>query len=357
MIILGLETSCDETAAALVNDQGDILAHQVLSQFAFHQPFGGVVPEIAARSHIDHLDQIIKNILKESNIKPAQIDAVAATAGPGLIGGLLVGLTMAKSLALVWDKPLIAVNHLEAHALTARLTHKISFPYLLLLISGGHCQLLFVKGIGNYWCLGTTLDDALGEAFDKVAKLLNLDYPGGPALEKAARKARIRQSFNKFDLPQPMVGKDNCNFSFSGLKTAVRHLITSLIETQGLLSSEDQENIAASFEEAAFNSIIDRLKKAKAYLDKKEISFSTLVAAGGVAANQTLGQRLNDLGQEFGCSVIIPPPSLCTDNAAMVAWAGVERFKMGLSDSLDFAARPRWPLDPNYLGSRTKNSS
>lgn len=341
MIVLGIETSCDETAAAIVTDEGGprILANLVHSQLEAHQAFGGVVPEIAARAHLDVLDTIVERALEASGLGFPDLDGVAVAGGPGLIGGVMVGTTMAKAFALVCDIPFIAVNHLEGHALTARLTHGVEFPYLLLLVSGGHCQLLVVRGVGKYVRLGTTIDDAAGEAFDKVAKLLGLGYPGGPAIERAARGGDP----TRFDLPRPMKGRPGCDFSFSGLKTAVRHVVERL----GTLSEQDVADLAAATQAAIADSLLDRTRNAI-----RQFTGKTLVVAGGVAANETLRRRLEELAAAHGLAFVAPPPSLCTDNAAMIAWAGLERLRLGLTDSLDFAPRPRWPLDPDARPAR-----
>ena len=337
MIVLGIETSCDETAAAILSDDR-ILANIVLSQLAEHAPYGGVVPEIAARAHLDNVDNIVAQALAEADLSFAALDGVAATAGPGLIGGLMVGLMTGKAIAAVHDKPFVAVNHLEAHALTARLTDNVAFPYLLLLVSGGHCQLLSVGGLGQYQRLGTTIDDAAGEAFDKTAKLLDLGYPGGPALEIAARHGDPKH----FDLPRPLKGRPGCDFSFSGLKTAVRYAVEKL---PGPLSEQDTADIAASFQQAACDVLCDRTGHAFAMHGANYPGPATLVVAGGVAANNAVRQALGQLAQRHGATLVVPPPGLCTDNAAMVAWVGVERLRHGLTSGLDAAARPRWPLD------------
>ncbi|MGB0670077.1 MAG: tRNA (adenosine(37)-N6)-threonylcarbamoyltransferase complex transferase subunit TsaD [Rhodospirillales bacterium] len=343
-LILGIETSCDETAAAVVDGSKPaaerVLGHVVLSQTDAHRVFGGVVPEVAARAHLEATDGVIRETLAEAGVTLADLDAVAATAGPGLIGGVMVGLTSAKSLALVAGKPLIAVNHLEAHALTVRLTQDVPFPYLLLLVSGGHCQLLIVEGVGQYRRLGTTLDDALGEAFDKSAKILGLGYPGGPAVERLAQEGDDR----RFDLPRPMLGKPGCDFSFSGLKTAVRQAAEAL--PPGPFQRQDLADLCASFQRAAGETLADRTKRAVARFREVWPQGGHLVVAGGVAANKALNQRLAVLAAEQGLRLAAPPLSLCTDNGAMIAWAGVERFRLGLTDSLDFRPRPRWPLDP-----------
>ena len=336
MIFLGIETSCDETAAAIVNENR-ILSNLVYSQLEEHRPFGGVVPEIAARSHIEHLDSLIKRALDATELTFSDLDGIAATAGPGLIGGLMIGLTMAKSVALVHDLPLIAVNHLEAHALTPRLTSDLNFPYLLLLVSGGHCQFLIVTGVGCYRRLGTTIDDAPGEAFDKVARMVGLEYPGGPAIEKAATHGKG----DRYLLPRPLKGRAGCDFSFSGLKTAV----SRLVET-GKVLDEDIPDLCASFQEAVADILTDRLHHATLTFTAAH-GKGPLVLAGGVAANRVLRARLAAKALELGFSFVAPPTSLCTDNAAMVAWVGVERFRLGMVDDLSAAPRARWPLDPN----------
>jgi N6-L-threonylcarbamoyladenine synthase len=296
-----------------------------------------VVPEIAARSHLDHLDKVIVRAFDQAEVPLADIDGVAAATGPGLVGGLIVGATMAKGLAWGINKPFIAVNHLEAHALTARLTDDVDFPYLLLLVSGGHCQLLVCAGIGRYTRLGTTLDDAAGEAFDKTAKLIGLGYPGGPAIEQAAAEGDA----SRFDLPRPLKGRPGCDFSFSGLKTAVRHICAN----RGDPDPAFQADLAASVELAICDALADRTVNAIAWFCCHFPEGKTLVAAGGVAANTRLRQRLAGLAQNAGLRFVAPPPSLCTDNGVMVAWAGLERLRIGLSDGLDAPLRPRWPLD------------
>ena len=338
MLALGIETSCDETAAAIVRDDGKILADQILSQLDEHRPYGGVVPEIAARAHLDHLDKLIMAAMKEAGIGFSQLGLVAATGGPGLIGGLMVGVTTAKAIAAAQRKPFVAVNHLEGHALTARLTDQVEFPYLLLLVSGGHCQLLIAEGVGAYEQLGTTIDDAIGEAFDKTAKMAGLGYPGGPAVEKAARSGDP----TRFRLPRPLKGRAGCDFSFSGLKTAVRHTIHDL--PAGDLADQDVADLCASFQAAVGDVLLDRCANAlRAYAARHEAA-PTLVVAGGVAANTFLRTRLADLCAAEGVKLVTPPPRLCTDNAVMIAWAGLERLRRGLTDGLDFAPRPRWPL-------------
>lgn len=342
MIVLGIETSCDETAAALVTADRQVLSNVVLSQLDDHRPYGGVVPEIAARAHLTYLDGIIEQALDEAGIGLDQVDGIAATSGPGLIGGVMVGATMGKALALARDLPFIAVNHLEGHALTARLTDDVAFPYLLLLVSGGHCQMLAVDGIGRYSRLGGTVDDAVGEAFDKTAKLLGLGYPGGPAVEAAATRA---QDAARFSLPLPMAGRPGCDFSFAGLKTAVRQAADKLpVDEAGALSLSDQNDLASAFQHAAAAVIADRTRNAIAMFRESRGSTGTLVVAGGVAANRHLRSVLEDLCAAEDMPFVAPPIGLCTDNAAMIAWAGVERLRLGLTDGFDFKPRPRWPL-------------
>ncbi len=337
--VLGIETSCDETAAAVVRGRapgpGTILSNIVFSQLDAHRPYGGVVPEIAARAHVERIDGIVEEALAGAGLSLSDLDAVAATAGPGLIGGVMVGLTTAKALALAAGKPLIAVNHLEAHALTARLTEGAAFPFLLLLISGGHCQLLGVADVGRFRLYGTTIDDAVGEAFDKTAKLLGLAYPGGPNIEKAARDGNPR----RHALPRPMRGRAGADFSFSGLKTAVRQLVQD--------GATDAADLAASFQAAVIDILGDRTRAAMAMFraDFPQARDPAFVLAGGVASNRAIREALTELGNREGFQTKIPPPRLCTDNAAMVAWAGVERGQRGLSDGLDAAPKARWPLD------------
>lgn len=341
MIVLGIETSCDETAAAVVSATAAgpaILANLVRSQLADHAPYGGVVPEIAARAHLDCLDPLVRQALAEAAITLAEIDGVAAAAGPGLIGGLIVGTMMAKGIAWAAAKPFLAINHLEAHALSVRLTDRVNFPYLLLLVSGGHCQLLACAGVGRFTRLGTTLDDAAGEAFDKTAKLIGLGYPGGPAIERAARSGDA----SRFTLPRPLVGRPGCDFSFSGLKTAVRRIVLDC----GPLRDQDQRDLAAAIERAICDALCDRTANAIAWFCERYPESRTLVVAGGVAANAHLRSRLAALAASAGLALVAPPIALCTDNAAMIAWAGVERLRLGLVDDLAAAPRPRWPLDP-----------
>lgn len=341
-IVLGIETSCDDTGVALVSGDRTILAEKLGSQLDRHAPFGGVVPEIAARAHLDIIDVMIDDLMKEAGLRFPDLDAIAVTSGPGLIGGLIIGLVTAKALAAVHRRPLIAVNHLEAHALTARLTDPdLDFPYLLLLVSGGHCQLLMVDGVGRYQRLGTTLDDALGEAYDKAAKMLNLGYPGGPAIEGAARAGDDK----RYAFPRPMVGKANCHFSFSGLKTALRHAIQDLGAKS--LDAPYINDLCASFQVAAIDSLLDRTARAIKLVQNMNKQPKALVVAGGVAANAYLRKRLDCLAESAEMRLVVPPPRLCTDNGVMIAWAGQERLALGLVDDLDVRARARWPLDPD----------
>lgn len=331
-LVLGIESSCDETAVALVTSDRRVLAHRIASQDDAHRPFGGVVPEIAARAHVDRLAPMVAGALADAGVTLADVDAVAATAGPGLIGGVLVGLVTGKALAHAAGKPLIGVNHLEGHALSPRLSDPaLDFPYLLLLVSGGHCQLLLVNGVGRYRRLATTIDDAAGEAFDKSAKLLGLGFPGGPALERAAAAGDTRA----VPLPRPLMGSAEPHFSFAGLKSAVARAVAS-----GIHAPHD---IAASFQQAVVDCLVDRSRRALAASPRAR----AFVVAGGVAANGAVRAALANLAADRGLPFVAPPLWLCTDNGAMIAWAGVERFAAGLTDSLDLAARPRWPLDPD----------
>jgi len=342
-LVLGIETTCDETAAAVVERQADgsgrILSNVVRSQNEEHARFGGVVPEIAARAHVDALDGIVAKAMKEAGIGFAQLSGVAAAAGPGLIGGVIVGLTTAKAIAMVHGTPLIAVNHLEAHALTPRLTCALAFPYCLFLASGGHTQIVAVLGVGNYVRLGTTVDDAMGEAFDKVAKMLGLPYPGGPEVERAAAGGDAK----RFAFPRPMLGRDDANFSLSGLKTAVRNEASRLMP----LESRDISDLCAGFQAAVLESTADRLSVGLRLFRERFGDPRALVAAGGVAANQAIRGALQAVAAAAQTTLIIPPPALCTDNGAMVAWAGAERLAVGLTDTMDATPRARWLLDPN----------
>jgi N6-L-threonylcarbamoyladenine synthase len=353
MIVLGIETTCDETAAAVVErpsspllaltpsagaqePAGRILSNIVLSQIDQHAPFGGVVPEIAARAHVEALDMIIAKAMSEARLTFAGLDGIAAAAGPGLIGGIIVGLTTAKAIALVNEKPLMAVNHLEAHALTARLTHGIPFPYCLFLASGGHTQIVAVLGVGDYVRIGTTLDDAIGEAFDKTAKLLGLAYPGGPQVEKEAAAGDPA----RFALPRPMIGRKDADFSLSGLKTALR------LEAEKIapLSDHDVRDLCASFQQSIVEVVADRLRAGLSLFRERHRVPTALVASGGVAANQAIRKILDGVAAEAGTPLVVPPPALCTDNGAMIAWAGAERLALGLTDTLATAPQARWPL-------------
>ena len=330
MIVLGLESSCDDSAVALVTDDRQILAQAVVGQNHAHQAYGGVVPEIAARAHVEILPGLIERVLVEAKLSAHDVDAIAATAGPGLIGGVMVALLAGKGLALATGKPLVAVNHLEGHALSPRLVDSdLEFPYLLLLVSGGHCQLLEVRGVGDYRRLATTIDDAAGEAFDKAAKLLGLAYPGGPAIEEVAKAGDAKA----VPLPRPLVGSGEPHFSFAGLKSAVQRAVAS--------GEHRREDIAASFQQAVVDCLVDRTRLALGKTDAP-----ALVVAGGVAANQAIRGPLADLAAREGRRFTVPPGWLCTDNAAMIAWAGAERLQRGLTDDLDAPARARWPLDP-----------
>ncbi|HVV64519.1 MAG TPA: tRNA (adenosine(37)-N6)-threonylcarbamoyltransferase complex transferase subunit TsaD [Rhizomicrobium sp.] len=344
--VLGIETSCDESAAAVVRGSGagpgTILSNIVFSQIDQHRPYGGVVPEIAARAHVERIDAIVQEALAAAGSTLGGIDAVAATAGPGLIGGVMVGLMTGKALAMASSKPLIAVNHLEAHALTVRLTHGACFPFLLLLISGGHCQLLGVEDVGRYRRYGTTIDDAVGEAYDKTAKLLGLAYPGGPGVEAAARLGDPK----RYGLPRPLFSRAGADFSFSGLKTAVRQIVGR--------GGYDARDVAASFQAAVIEVLCDRADAAMEMFrrDFPRADDAAFAIAGGVAANRAIRDSLSAAAAQRGFHTKIPPPGLCTDNAAMVAWAGVERGQLGLFDGLGAHARPRWPLDA-LSGGRT----
>jgi N6-L-threonylcarbamoyladenine synthase len=328
-LVLGLESSCDDTAVALVTSDRRILAQAVVSQNDAHRPFGGVVPEIAARAHVQILPELVERVLAEAKLGISDVDAIAATAGPGLIGGVMVALLTAKGLALSSGKPLVAVNHLEGHALSPRLVDPdLRFPYLLLLVSGGHCQILEVLDVGQYRRLATTIDDAAGEAFEKAAKLLGLPYPGGPAIEQLAKNGDA----SAVPLPRPLVGSGEPHFSFAGLKSAVQRAAVS--------GDHSPADIAASFQQAVVDCLVDRTRLALARSDAP-----ALVVAGGVAANQAVRSALNQLASDNGRLFSVPPGWLCTDNAAMIAWAGIERYDLGMTDDLSVAARARWPLD------------
>lgn len=342
-LVLGIETTCDETAAAVIergsDGRGRILSNIVHSQIEDHAPYGGVVPEIAARAHVDLLDGVIARAMRQADVGFVQLSGVAAAAGPGLIGGVIVGLTTAKAITLVHGTPLIAVNHLEAHALTPRLTHALPFPYCLFLASGGHTQIVAVLGVGDYVRLGTTVDDAMGEAFDKVAKMLGLPYPGGPQVERAAETGDPE----RFAFPRPMLGRPDANFSLSGLKTAVRNEASRLEP----LERQDVCDLCAGFQAAVLETIIDRLDVGLAQFAERFGPPQALVAAGGVASNQAIRGALQTAADRAGTEFIIPPPKLCTDNGAMIAWAGAERLALGLTDPLETAPRARWLLDAN----------
>jgi N6-L-threonylcarbamoyladenine synthase len=347
MIALGIETSCDDTSIAIVDDNRKIISNIISSQIDLHQEFGGVVPEVAARSHAQIIDLLISKSLQESNLTFKDLDLVAATAGPGLIGGVIVGLMAGKTISSIHKKPFIAVNHLEAHALTVRLTNNVKFPYLLLLVSGGHCQIVLVKSLGDYIKIGQTLDDALGEAFDKVARMMGLNYPGGPIIENLAKDG----DENRFDLPKPLIFDKNnkYNFSFSGLKTAVRRLIESLTkeeyscESSSKLTRQDICDICASFQKTVLDLLFSRLKNSLDYVADNNVTIDNIVIAGGVAANRYLYKNLEKMILDmFNIAVVAPPVNLCTDNGAMVAWVGIEKFQLGLSDSLDFKPRSKW---------------
>ena len=355
MIVLGIETSCDESAVAIVDDHKNILAHILYSQIDLHKIYGGVIPELSARSHLEVIDKLIIQALEQASLKFEDIDAFCATCGPGLIGGLIVGMTCAKTLSAIYNKPFIAVNHLEGHALTLRLTSNIDFPYLLLLVSGGHCQILVAKGLGDYIKIGETIDDALGEAFDKVAQMLGLPYPGGPQVEKLAMIGDQK----RFKFPRPLIDAKNhehlFDFSFAGLKTAVRREIEKITQinfdhnaSPHLLSSQDKADICASFQNIVAEILINRLNNTLNYHDyfltPNSNNISKLVIAGGVSANKFLVSRLQNFAQQNNLEVVAPPLKYCTDNGAMIAWVGVEKLKNNLSDSLDFVPKARWNL-------------
>lgn len=341
MIILGIETSCDETAVALVQDDRRVLAEHVFSQLAEHAVYGGVVPEIAARAHLEKLDRLIHATMLDAGLDFDQVDGIAATTGPGLVGGLLVGSTTAKALAIATGKPFLAINHLEAHALTARLVEPIDFPYLMLLVSGGHTQLLAVEGVGRYVRLGTTIDDAVGEAFDKAAKMLGLGHPGGPAVERMAKVG----DHSAYDMPRPLWRDSSGDFSFSGLKTKLRQTILKL--GQAAADVGVQADLCASYQAAIGDVLVDRFAlAARRYRERWQGDVA--VIAGGVAANDYIRRRLSGAADVAGLRLVVPPQRWCSDNAAMVAWAGVERSRLGWVDSLTAPVRPRWPLDQDF---------
>ena len=342
LTFLGIETSCDETAASVVRQDRDenikILSNVVSSQVNEHLKFGGVVPENAARSHAEKIDIIIKKAIEDSKCEFTELDGVAATAGPGLLVCLMVGLSAGKSIAGILKKPFLAINHLEGHALTPRIFNKVEFPYLLLLVSGGHTQFLIVDGIGKYKRIGTTIDDALGETFDKTAKMIGLEFPGGPKIEKLAENGNE----NAYVLPRPILSHPGCNLSFAGLKTAILKLSSKI------KSEKDKENLAASFQKTINEILNVKCKSAmNEFSSTHKKSKKVFVISGGVAANKSIRNNLDQLSKEMGFENFFPPIELCSDNAAMIAWAGIERFKKGIKDNLDVLAKPRWPLDPD----------
>ncbi|MGL9758761.1 MAG: tRNA (adenosine(37)-N6)-threonylcarbamoyltransferase complex transferase subunit TsaD [Wolbachia sp.] len=330
--ILAVETSCDETAVAIVNSDKQVLAHEILSQTE-HKKRGGVIPEVASRAHMEHLSGLIRSAVEKSNLNFCDLNAIAATSGPGLMGGLIVGTMMAKAIAHVAQKPFIAVNHLEAHALVIRLLHEVKFPFLVLLISGGHCQFLIAQDVGKYIKLGETLDDSLGEAFDKVAKMLGLSYPGGPLIEKLAKKGNGA----RFKLPRAMIKRSGCNFSFSGIKTAVKNLVQEL-----KMGEQDVCDVCASFQECISDILLDRVSNAIVMAESLNIKINDFVITGGVAANNFLREKLTE---HINLNIFFPPNNLCTDNAVMVGWAGIERLQKNYIDPLNFAPRPKWELE------------
>ncbi len=337
--ILGIESSCDETAASIIQEKNgeiNILSNIVSSQFDIHKEFGGVVPELAARAHVEKIDLITEKAISESKIRLDEIDAVAATAGPGLIVCLTIGLNFGKTIAASLDKPFVAVNHLEGHALSPKLNTHLDFPYLLLLISGGHSQYLSVKDLGHYKRLGTTIDDALGEAFDKTAKIIGIEFPGGPKIEKFAKKG----DKYRFDLPKPILNRGGCNLSFAGLKTAILRFRSEIKNEQ------DKFDLAASFQRTIEEILIQKTKKAfEIYLDENRSAKKTFVVAGGVAANKGIKDKLIKLSNENKFKCLFPDVNLCSDNAAMIALVGLEKFKKKLFNELNFKVNPRWQLD------------
>lgn len=344
-LVLGIETSCDETAVALVRADRTILSHHVYSQMKSHEVYGGVVPEVAARGHLAVLPALIQEALKEAKVSLSDLDGVAATCGPGLIGGVLVGAMMAKTIAAVHDLPFLAVNHLAAHALTVRLSYDVPYPFLVLLVSGGHCQILIVRSPSSFQLLGSTLDDAVGESFDKTAKLLGLSYPGGPAVEAKAKKGNPKA----FSFPRPLMHQKGkpFSFSFSGLKTAVRTVSQAQLAGQvdPVTQASRTADICASFQEAVKDVLVSRCANAFVFCAENKIPITHFVVAGGVAANAFLRSHLKKQAESYQIPFVAPAPNLCTDNGAMVAWAGVEKLQSGLIDSLEFVPRPRWPLE------------
>ncbi len=335
--VLGIESSCDETSVSIVADDKTIIAHEVFSQIAAHKPFGGVVPEVAARSHMDCLDDMISRIMTQAKLTYNDIDAIAVTAGPGLIGGVIVGVMYAKAIAAASGKPIIAVNHLEGHALTVRLTSEVDFPFLLMLVSGGHCQLLIVYNVGKYKILGSTMDDAAGECFDKVAKMLGLGYPGGQVIEQRAKNG----NHNRFNFPTPLANRSGCDFSFSGLKAAVKRQIDAMKE----LTENDINDVCASLQHVISEVLQNRMINAFKICSTEVPEAKTIVLAGGVAANQYIRNKLLLAAKVHGFDFVAPPINLCGDNGAMIAWAGIERYKQGLIDNINFVPRSRWSLE------------
>jgi N6-L-threonylcarbamoyladenine synthase len=340
MLVLGIETSCDETSAAVVDDEKGLLSNVVLTQLKEHEKYGGVVPEIAARSHLHYIDNIVKQAMEEAGVSFKDLSCVAATGGPGLIGGVMIGVMSAKAISLAHKIPFLAVNHLEGHALMARLTNKVEFPYLLMLTSGGHCQILIVEGVGKYKQLGSTIDDAAGEAFDKTAKIMGLGYPGGPKIEQSAKNGDA----NRFKFPRPLCKEDNCNFSFSGLKTAVRLQAEKLTSEDNVLKEQDVNDISASLQKTIADVMVIKLQKSIDIFKAEFPDGKDIVVSGGCAANQHIRDSIDELAKDNDLVFSAPPIRQCTDNGAMIAWAGMERFQLGLVDDLSFAPRPRWPL-------------
>lgn len=340
MIILGIETSCDETAVGIVNDQGEILANRLLTQVDEHKLYGGVVPEIAARAHLDHLDTLLSLAMQDAGLAFSDLDGVAATCGPGLIGGVMIGMMTGKAVAASQGLPFIAVNHLEAHALTPRMTDAIDFPFLLLLISGMNTQFLIVEGVGRYTCLGKTVDDAIGECFDKSGRLMNLGYPAGPFIQKYAEAcADPKAALQRYPLPTPMKGRKELDFSFSGLKTAVRQHVQQ--DGEAL----DKEALCSSLQQTMVEIMHERTDKAIKRFKQLHPGGRSFVISGGVAANKPIRQALETLSTKHGLDFYAPPIHLCGDNGVMIAWTGIERLKLGLTDTLNAPAKPRWPLE------------